>query len=91
VGPRNGPDRCGKSLPLPGFDPRTVQPVVRALYLLSYPALRLLIVALGVCNKGVLSFGHRNGSGPGLTLRSELCVDIFRIIFRIWNLHLARN
>ena len=27
VGPRAGLDRCGKSCPLPGFDPRTVQPV----------------------------------------------------------------
>ena len=28
VGPRAGLDRCGKSHPPPGFDPRTVQPVV---------------------------------------------------------------
>jgi hypothetical protein len=28
VGPRAGLDRCGKSRPLPEFDPRTVQPVV---------------------------------------------------------------
>jgi hypothetical protein len=27
VGPRAGPDRCGKSRPPPGFDPLTVQPV----------------------------------------------------------------
>jgi len=27
VGPRTGLDRCGKSRPPPGFDPRTVQPV----------------------------------------------------------------
>jgi hypothetical protein len=27
VGPRAGLDRCGKSSPPPGFDPRTVQPV----------------------------------------------------------------
>jgi hypothetical protein len=27
VGPRAGLDRCGKSRPQPGFDPRTVQPV----------------------------------------------------------------
>ena len=27
VGPRAGLDRCGKSRPLPGFDPWTVQPV----------------------------------------------------------------
>ena len=27
VGPRAGLDRCGKSRPIPGFDPRTVQPV----------------------------------------------------------------
>ena len=27
LGPRAGLDRCGKSRPLPGFDPRTVQPV----------------------------------------------------------------
>jgi hypothetical protein len=27
VGPRAGLDRCGKSQPPPGFDPRTVQPV----------------------------------------------------------------
>jgi hypothetical protein len=27
VGPRDGLDRCGKSRPPPGFDPRTVQPV----------------------------------------------------------------
>ena len=27
VGPRAGPDRCGKSRPQPGFDPWTVQPV----------------------------------------------------------------
>ena len=27
VGPRSGLDRCGKSRSLPGFDPRTVQPV----------------------------------------------------------------
>ena len=27
VGPRAGLDRCGKSRPPPGFDPRTVQPV----------------------------------------------------------------
>jgi hypothetical protein len=26
-GPRAGLDRCGKSRPPPGFDPRTVQPV----------------------------------------------------------------
>jgi len=26
VGPRAGLDRCGKSRPTPGFDPRTVQP-----------------------------------------------------------------
>ena len=26
VGPRVGPDGCGKSHSLPGFDPRTVQP-----------------------------------------------------------------
>ena len=29
VVPRAGLDRCGKSRPLPGFDPRTVQPVAR--------------------------------------------------------------
>ena len=28
MGPRAGVDRCGKSRPPPGFDPRTVQPVV---------------------------------------------------------------
>jgi hypothetical protein len=28
VGPRAGLDKCGKSRPPPGFDPRTVQPVV---------------------------------------------------------------
>jgi hypothetical protein len=28
VGPRVGLDRRGKSRPTPGFDPRTVQPVV---------------------------------------------------------------
>ena len=27
VGPTAGLDRCGKSRPPPGFDPRTVQPV----------------------------------------------------------------
>jgi hypothetical protein len=27
VGPRAGMDRCGKSHPPPGFDPRTVQPI----------------------------------------------------------------
>jgi len=27
VGPRAGLERCGKSRPPPGFDPRTVQPV----------------------------------------------------------------
>jgi hypothetical protein len=27
VGPRAGLDRCGKSRPPPGFDPRTIQPV----------------------------------------------------------------
>jgi len=27
VGPRAGLDRCGKSRPPPGFDPRTVKPV----------------------------------------------------------------
>jgi hypothetical protein len=27
VGPRAGLDRCGKSSPPPGFDPRTVHPV----------------------------------------------------------------
>ena len=27
MGPRAGMDRCGKSRPPPGFDPRTVQPV----------------------------------------------------------------
>jgi len=27
VGPRDGLERCGKSRPRPGFDPRTVQPV----------------------------------------------------------------
>ena len=27
VGPRAGLDRCGKSRPPPGFDPRTVRPV----------------------------------------------------------------
>jgi len=29
VGPRTGPDGCGKSRPPPGFDPGTAQPVVR--------------------------------------------------------------
>jgi len=29
VGPRVGLDRCAKSRPPPGFDPRTVQPVAR--------------------------------------------------------------
>jgi hypothetical protein len=28
MGPRTGLDRCGKSRPPQGFDPRTVQPVV---------------------------------------------------------------
>jgi hypothetical protein len=28
VGPGAGLDKCGKSCPQPGFDPRTVQPVV---------------------------------------------------------------
>ena len=27
MGPRAGLDRCGKSRPPPGFDPRAVQPV----------------------------------------------------------------
>jgi hypothetical protein len=38
VGPRAGLDRCGKSRPPPGFDPRTVQPVAQSLYRLSYLA-----------------------------------------------------
>jgi len=29
MGPRTGLDRCGKSRPTSGFDPRTVQPVAR--------------------------------------------------------------
>ena len=31
-----GLERCGKSRPSSGFDPRTVQPVAQALYRLSY-------------------------------------------------------
>ena len=27
MGPRDGPDGCGKSRPPPGFDPRAVQPI----------------------------------------------------------------
>jgi len=27
VGPRAGPDRCGKISPPPGFNPQTVQPI----------------------------------------------------------------
>jgi hypothetical protein len=38
VGPKAGLDRCGKSGPPPGFDPRTVQPVAQSLYQLTYPA-----------------------------------------------------
>jgi len=38
VGPRGGVDRCGKSHPPPGFDPRTVQPLAQLLYRLRYPA-----------------------------------------------------
>ena len=56
LGPRTGLDRCGKSRPLPGFDPRTVQPVassytdyatrptlrfgVRALYIVFFASRR---------------------------------------------------
>ena len=38
VDPRAGLDKCGKSRPPPGFDPRAVQPVVQSLYRLSYRA-----------------------------------------------------
>ena len=38
VGPRAGLDRCGKSRPRPGFDPRAVQPVAQSLYRLRYRA-----------------------------------------------------
>ena len=37
VSPRAGLDGCGKSRPLPGFDPRTVQPVASRTYRLRYP------------------------------------------------------
>jgi len=37
VGPRDGLDRCGKSRPPPGFDPRTVQPVASRYTALRYP------------------------------------------------------
>jgi hypothetical protein len=44
VGPRAGLDRCEKSRPPPGFDPRTVQPVtsryIRFFILLQNPAFR---------------------------------------------------
>jgi hypothetical protein len=38
VGPRAGLDRCGKSRPPPGFDPRTVQPVASRYTDLAIPA-----------------------------------------------------
>ena len=38
VGPRAGLDRCGKSLPPPGSDPRTVQPVASRYTDLAIPA-----------------------------------------------------
>ena len=42
VGTRAGLDRCGKSRPPLGFDPRTIQPRSQWLYWLSYPANFLL-------------------------------------------------
>ena len=42
VDPRAGLDRCGKCHLPRGFDPRTVQPVARSLYRLSYPAHNIL-------------------------------------------------
>jgi hypothetical protein len=48
VGPRAGLDRRGKSRPLPGFDPRTVQPVVsRYTDRDTGPTYRM-----GICSKG---------------------------------------
>jgi hypothetical protein len=41
VGHRTSLDRCGKSHPPPGLDPRTVQPLAQSLYRLSYPAQRV--------------------------------------------------
>jgi hypothetical protein len=38
VEPKTGMDRCGKYLPPPAFDHRTVQPRSQLLYRLRYPA-----------------------------------------------------
>ena len=43
VGPRAGPDGCGKSRLRPGFDPRTIQPVASRYTDWAIPALRSAI------------------------------------------------
>ena len=68
VGHRAGLDRCGKSRPPPGFDPRTVQPVAQLLYRLSYPSSNKL------CSYFTFGIYHDNlTSTPTVTAVFEHC------------------
>ena len=51
--PRTGLDRCGKSRPLPGFDPRTVQPVANRYTDCAIPAHVVLVVHTQFANVAV--------------------------------------
>ena len=49
LGPRAGLDWCGKSLPPPGFDSRTVQPVASRYTDCAIPALEHVVVVCYIC------------------------------------------
>ena len=55
VGPRTGLDKCGKSRPAPGFDPRTVHPVASRYTDCSIPADVGLGASAEVCESDSLS------------------------------------
>ena len=51
MGPRAGLDRCGKSRPPPGFDPRTVQPVAsRYIDYATLPTANIRIIYFVFCS-----------------------------------------
>ena len=63
--PRAGLNRCGKSLPPPGFDPRTVKPIAQSLYRLSYPGSRYFYEngtgSAGIPQGDVIGFLEKEG------------------------------
>jgi len=94
VSPRAGVDRCGKSRPPPGFDPRTIQPVASrytdyatrptGLFIDALLLCRNITSVCGNCSNPVRSYGVNISSPLALRPPSVPGSDTPQSVGRLW-------